>query len=383
MPKITDDEIKARIADGRVLGISVDTEVFDQYGCNLDFTILRKLDQFLNSSVQVYLSEIVTSEIADHIARDAAESQRSLNSAIKKLSKRWKTTIDFDRLNKELYLTAEPRSAADRQVNDYIDAVGAQIVPASGYIDVSAEVLRRYFSAEPPFESKNKKKHEFPDAFAVLTIEAVAAQKGHEILCVSNDSGWLAFAEESNHLICVNDLTHALSLFNDAGRTTADNVMTLLRCGKAAALETAVEAAFESRLSDNDYLLDANSYLEIYIEPISAVMQSLDYDDVSPPIVIAADDDEITFIVTLPASVEFESSVDFYAYDGIDKEHLLLTNEVFTTTQKDKYQIVITVAREINEEPDVLNVEIAKHRTKVNFGEVEPFRDENPEHEKY
>ena len=383
MPSLADIDIRNRIADGRICGISVDTEVFDRHGCNLDYTTLQRLDQFQHGNVQFYLSEVVVREIASHIFYGAAETQRMLKRAIKKQSKRWRQPIDLKALEETLCLGTDPKDAADRQIKNYVDTVGAQIVPATGLHDVSKEVLRRYLEAEPPFGHKEKRKHEFPDAFALLTIEAVAAIGGRNILCVSKDKGWLEFAKQSEHLICVDSLTTALSLFNDAGRTAADQAMALWRGGQATTLQTAVEKEFENRLSYNDYTLEAYSDCSVDVDPIEAGMLSVDLDGATSPVVIAADDEKVTFVVALPALVEYEAGVSFYAYDGVDKDYTYLTTETFSTTQTDKFQIAITVARDMEHELHVYSVDIAKQDHSVSLGSVEPFLNENPYFEKY
>jgi hypothetical protein len=71
MPTMSESEIKAKIADGAIFAVSVDTAVFDKYSCNLDFKVLNKLDQFKTGPIKVILSEIVVNEIKTHIARDA------------------------------------------------------------------------------------------------------------------------------------------------------------------------------------------------------------------------------------------------------------------------------------------------------------------------
>lgn len=88
MPILTEEEIKAKIADGSIFAISVDTSVFDRYGCNLDFAVLKKLGQFATGSTRVLLSEIVVNEVKGHVARDAEDSQRKLKKAIKEQGKR-------------------------------------------------------------------------------------------------------------------------------------------------------------------------------------------------------------------------------------------------------------------------------------------------------
>ena len=383
MPSLANADIRDRIADGRICGISVDTDIFERYGCNLDYITLQRLDQFQHGNVQFYLSEVVVREITSHIFHDAAETQRKLKQAITKQSKRWRQPIDLEALREILCLGTDPNDAADRQIRDYISSVGAIIVPASGLHDVSREVLRRYFGSEPPFGHTEKRKHEFPDAFALLTIEAVAAEGARNILCVSKDKGWVDFAARSEHLICVDNLTTALSLFNDAGRTTADQAMALWRDGQATSLQTAVENEFECRLSYNDYLLEAYSNCSLDIDPIGAGMLSVDLDSATSPVVIAADDEKVTFVVSLPALVEYEANVSFYAYDGVDKDYLYLTTETFSTTQTDNFQVAITVGREMEHELQVHSVDIAKQDHSINLGPVEPFLNENPNLEKY
>jgi hypothetical protein len=58
MPTMTENEIKAKIADGTFFGVSVDTAVFEKYGCNLDFRVLNRLDQFKPGPIKVLFSEI-------------------------------------------------------------------------------------------------------------------------------------------------------------------------------------------------------------------------------------------------------------------------------------------------------------------------------------
>ena len=103
---MNEDEITAKIADGTIFAISVDTAVFDRYGCNLDFAVLKKLDQFATGPIRVLLSEIVVNEVKSHIARNAEDSQRKLKKAIKDQGKRWKQTLDLAALPDELAQSA-------------------------------------------------------------------------------------------------------------------------------------------------------------------------------------------------------------------------------------------------------------------------------------
>jgi PIN domain len=233
MPDLSEAEIKAKIGDGTIFALSIDTAVFDKYGCHLDFAVLNKLDQFKRSVTALLFSEVVVNEIKNHIVRAAEDTQRELKKAIRQQGKRWKTEIDIGRLPPALALLADPANAAEAQLNDYLAAVGGEVVPASGSVDISGELLRRYFASESPFENNDKKKYEFPDAIALLSLEALAKEKKKLLLCVSPDKGWKNFAARSPYLVCIADLEAALSFFNDSGRGVTDQVMEMWRNGKA------------------------------------------------------------------------------------------------------------------------------------------------------
>lgn len=328
MPDLSEVQIRAKIADGTIFGLSIDTAVFDKYGCNLDFAVLNRLGQFKGSSTALLFSEIVVNEIKNHIARDAHETQRALQKAVRNQRKRWKTDIDIAKLPDALALSADPINVAEDQLRNYIAAVGGEVVPASGSFDLSHELLRRYFGAEPPFQNNDQKKHEFPDAFVLLSLEAVAQEKQKLLLCVSPDGGWKDFAAQSSHLVCIPDLEEALSFFNDSGRNLADQVMELWKKDKAPELDTEVERAFEYRLGDLDFYADGSSPFEFEAEPTSAVMQSVHLETASTPIVIATDAKSVTFTINVKALVAFEAEFRFYVKDSIDKDYVALGLEV-------------------------------------------------------
>ncbi|RWP38751.1 hypothetical protein [Mesorhizobium sp.] len=68
MPELQQTDVKARIADGTISAISIDTAIFDKYGCNLAHAVLARLDQFKKGGVNLILSEIVVKEVTKHIA---------------------------------------------------------------------------------------------------------------------------------------------------------------------------------------------------------------------------------------------------------------------------------------------------------------------------
>jgi PIN domain len=70
----------------------------------------------------------------------------------------------------------------------FIDAVAPVMVGVQNVVEPT-DLLRRYFAADPPFGGKETKKHEFPDAMALISLEAWARAARTMMLVISRDSG--------------------------------------------------------------------------------------------------------------------------------------------------------------------------------------------------
>ncbi|RWE14149.1 MAG: hypothetical protein EOS23_02930 [Mesorhizobium sp.] len=383
MPELTEQQIKDGIADHSIAAITLDTNVFDRYGCSLGFPVLRKLDQFRDSDIHFVLSDIVRNEVINHIATEADETSRLVRKAFRDHGRRW-ALPDADRVPAPgLRLDDDPRHLAATQMADYIVATDCEVIAPTDANDVTAEVLQRYFASQSPFESKLKKKSEFPDAFALCSLESHAHHQNIHILCVSSDKGWRDFCAASVHLVCINDLERALSYFNETGAAFAATVVGLLRQGNTQELVDAVESALESRLDDCDFHADGWSSVEFETEPLGAVAQLIRWDTATPPVVVAADEDVVTFSTRLEALVAFEASFSFSVRDAIDEDYVPLGSEEVSTEEVITFEAVMTVARDMHDGIDLAEADVALSPVTVNFGAVEPFQSEDPTHEKY
>ena len=96
MPNLSRNDIKARIADGSIFAISIDTAIFDGLQGQFDNAVLKRLDQFHVRDVRVVFSEIVAREIKRHVALSAKETQRALKKALRRHTNRWKLPAPDD-----------------------------------------------------------------------------------------------------------------------------------------------------------------------------------------------------------------------------------------------------------------------------------------------
>jgi PIN domain len=384
MPKLDEREIHARIADQTIVGLTLDTSVFHKYGYNLDYSVFTSLRQFKGGSVHVLLSEIVVGEMTNHIASLAEETRNKLKAALRDHRVRWKTAIDTKQILVASTGNMEPIDLAKFQVANFIQEIGVQTIPASGTIDVAGSVIERYFSVRPPFEKNESKKNEFPDAFALLSLEAVFKVKQKMLLCVSGDKGWHLFAEKSDWLVCVDSLDTALSFFNIAGLHVVDQAIRVLKAGEAPNLTSELELAIQARLDDTDFSPECSAPLEYEAEPSSAVLHVMEYDTISNLKIIESDNHRVAFTFDVEVLIAFEAEFNFHVYDSVDKDYVNLANEFGEVESRKTLKLVVSIDRNLEPEPEAIKVEafLPRHY-EVDFGYIEPFPNEDPEHEKY
>ena len=370
MPVLRGDEIETMIGDGSIAGMAIDTSIFDRYRCDLDHPRLQRLDQLAESKLQLYLPEIVVRELRNHIARLAAESQAAVRKAFSDHNRRWQLELD----TAALQLEADPIAEADRQVTRFLRRTGGKEIPLAGAEDLTAQAVERYFRSAPPFEVREQKKHEFPDAFALLSLEALAGRRKRIILCVSADKGWERFCAESEDLAWVADLDSALSFLNASGRTRAEEVARRLREAGVGTLERqAVRGAFRHRLRELDFIAEARSSLDYTATPIREDLNKIEFATTSHPLVIEATKEEVTFTLKVKARVIFTARFDFHAGGGGDHELVELASVERDTDKVLAYDVIMTVTREDKGLGSILHVVVDRPLARVRFGTIEPF----------
>jgi hypothetical protein len=176
--------------------ITLDTNVFDQQGLNLEGGLLKLLLQFKEGMPQFILSEIVLRELHRHLAEQAKKAKDALGSAIRKGAESGLLDpASATSLNAVHRASADPRKAAQQRLEYFLNNSGCEIISAD-QADMK-RLIRMYFGPMAPFEEGEKKKNEFPDAIALITLEEWAKRNGKVVLAISWDGGWARFAENS------------------------------------------------------------------------------------------------------------------------------------------------------------------------------------------
>ena len=382
MPNLSQDQIRAAITDGAVIAISIDTAVFDAKQKMFRNAVLRRLDQFHTRDVRVVITDVVAKEITAHLRDDALETQRALKKALRSHTIRWKRE-ELKGEQDSLLISSDAVAFAEAEFDSFLGHVNGEVINVSDTLDVVEHILGRYFSRQPPFGAADKRKNEFPDAFALLRLESFAVDSGKLLVCVSPDKGWAEFASQSDHLVCVAKLEDVLALFNAADQHLADAIVKRWQESEGGEFIEKIANAFEYRLDDLDFDIDWDADFHSEAEPLSATLQYVSSETIGNPIVIGVDSGTVTFTVPVKALVGFEASFSFFAGGSIDRDQVELGLEEAYIEELLPFNLTITADRSLDNGPISHEVEVAKKKFVVNFGNVEAFPDEDPTHEKY
>lgn len=373
MPLVEEGQLGELVLSGKFGAISLDTTAFDRYQCNLNVRALRALSQFKGTGTRFLLSEIVVNEVKSHIMAMATQSHAELRIALNKVRKGWRCDPDAVAVDELLGLTKSPEAFAEAFFDDFAGETEPEIVKVEGLVSHD-EVISRYFATEPPFSKKEAKKSEFPDALALLSLEAWATANEMWVLLVSADADWRKFAEQSDCLVVVSELGTALDHFNVSNevRKTVDRALEMLQKADAADMHDEMERAIELYLEQFDPEIDAYASLEYDIDNIDPSLQHWAVNAEVDPRILYVSPEIIVFTLSVTAIVNFEGTFSYSVHDSVDRDYVSLGSDSHETQDTITIPMTISMQREIEEEPIIERIEITPIRVLIDFGSIDP-----------
>ena len=370
MPKLSHDVLKAEIAEGKVFAISIDTAIFYAKLMRFQDTLLQRLDQFHQRDIRVVIADVVADEIKDHLRRDAVKTQAELRKALRAHNNRWRRAPAKNEAS-ALQIDSDASSFAQDKFDEFLRHVNGEVISTGDVPNAVEQVFTRYFANEPPFGPAEKRKYEFPDAFALIGLNSLAAKEGRTLICVSPDKGWTKYAEKSENLVCVNSLEEALSLFHAADQHLAHTIVNIWGQSEDGELIKDISREIQIQLDDLDFNIQANidTVTSIETEPSSAKLKNISPLNADKATVIDVDGETVTFAIEVEAEIEFEATFNFYLYDSAYEFEL--AHERDRAVVKTLYfELTIIAGRSFEEELTLYEVYVTKRSLRIDFGNV-------------
>lgn len=328
---------------------SIDTNLIQAAGYNFAQGALHQLPNQLPESIGLQLPEIVVSEIVKHRMESVHKTHQQLKGAADVLHRL--TTMDVSKVQgsiEELNAIKAATQHFTQQVHDYAAQCRGAVLPTAG-ADAVANLFADYFAQRPPFGLSEKKKAEFPDAMCLWQLERYAKDKNTIGIIASDDKGWKQYAAESEVLYCVSSIDELAALFaatNEHANSIKEKIAAAV-IDAGSPLGTALTHALNQHIANAQW--DAS---EVYTgsshrlepEPYDAHVADHSIDgDIS---VWSVKGEPTTWIVELTVRVKanVDVSVEFFAWDSIDREELSLGAQEFTTEKEVDIDVFLTCA---------------------------------------
>lgn len=364
----------------RLGAITIDTEIFERTGFRIETGLFKTLAQFKNSDTQVVVSDVIHHEVLSHIEKRHTETKaaaiKTLNNALQQL------IVTAEQVQKvEAHLDGiDGLSHAEMRLKNFYESVGAELIKSKDYLDIE-RLVSNYFESKPPFAESGTKKHEFPDAIALLSLEAWARKNHQHLLVVSHDGDWKRFCEQSNVMDCVEDLAEAINKFQEIDRQIEAIIDALKNSlikkeGKLIKLfkhrlAKEVSALTPKGLADSDY--------QIAIDNLDVIYKDFRLSKKEKPIeLIWKEADKLVLKISILITIEVGTNISLSEYHPIYEEIYSLGKCLKYEDREFAVEILVDLDGDYNEGLEQLvlsNLEIVQGLETIDFGYVQPTRE--------
>lgn len=326
---------------------SIDTNLIQSAGYNFAQGALHQLPNQLPESIGLQLPEIVVSEIVKHRMEAVFKAHRNLQSATDDLQRL--TAIDVSKVRdstEKLNAIESARLQFTQQVHDYAAQCRGSVLPTVG-VDAVTSLFSDYFAQRPPFGLSEKKKAEFPDAMCLWQLEQYAQDNDTIGIIASDDRGWQQYAAESETLYCVSSIDELTALFaatNEHAEAIKTNIEAAVE-DTGSPLGEALSQALDRHIDYAEWDVSdvyTSSAHRVEAETYSANVIELNID--GSPRIWSAKGEPTTWIVELTVCVKanVEVSVEFFAWDSIDREEVSLGTQDFSVEKEVDVEVFLT-----------------------------------------
>jgi hypothetical protein len=377
MTGLSPEELRNRVAEGQIRAISIDTNVFTRSGYRLDAGLLKHIRQFADAGITFVLSDVVERELRRHKLYGLSEITQNLERSVEKAKK--VGLIDSVAAAAARASCAAPESIVDSELEKFKRDTSTVIAPSNEMVDVG-RLLDTYFGVLPPFEEKSDKKHEFPDAIALLSLEKWAEQNRVQMLVVSEDKGWLLFANRSPSLHAVKKLADAFDAFSEPVKNS--QVISAIENSLISVDREAIAAALADQAADLISYLDADSYFHVELELHGVSLSEVDFEGIDREafrqVELSTEENglsELSLQITVPVKLDIDASASFSVYDSIDRDYTTLANDDLSFVRELEVEVLLSYSVERKADRfkiELRETELLSRPEVIHLGELEP-----------
>ncbi len=196
--------------------VFLDTNIYKR--CKYDIgedKVLTLLKNLVNQGkIKLYTSNIVVREVEKHIKQDTLDAISSFNKTRKEILRLISPSIVCETELSPIFKIPNKDGIIKNALSmfkKYIDECKIIYLDNNG-IEID-KILDDYFYANPPFENREIKKNEFPDAFIIAKLKKEFS-KNKPLWVISQDDGFKKALEDKECFNCLSTIKELLNIIN-------------------------------------------------------------------------------------------------------------------------------------------------------------------------
>lgn len=205
------------VLDMKMPHVFIDTNVFISQNYDYESTAFKQIISLAQAEkIFIYLTTITLREVEFHIERDVRKAHEAFEGFRGKADLRILKNIVVPPLY-GIFNGFDIEKARDVLLNQFRQFLQEARVHVLEVTNVSVdEIFDKYFSRTPPF-GEEKKKYEFPDAFALAALEQWCKESSGRMYVISSDTDLSAACALNQSLRLVQSLSEFLDLLTRRG----------------------------------------------------------------------------------------------------------------------------------------------------------------------
>lgn len=327
------------------LNVTFDTNAFDsnQFDLSENSTLGQLLKYCKRGDIKVFLSNVVINEMRNHCIQYAGLISSKVKKTLKAIRKGDLLQDEDDKKKRTLHNVSDeftkiigysgivnipPKETVVESAVSYFEAFISSLHPTEiSAVSVDIEkIITDYFQSNPPFENKESKKHEFPDAIIAEQIKKHFSNESH-VYMVTQDTGLIAALDGIPYCHIVSSFGELFSIINNMMEEEKNEALAIITSAipqitkvLEARLEDDDVISLEGLSYDSDGIESGFDYTDVYFNECAidgVSLFTLDYFDKE---VIAA---RFRCLVQATAECSYED-YENAAWDSEEKEYLYL-----------------------------------------------------------
>lgn len=262
------------------ISVFIDTNIFIE--AKYDFSskgIFSTLNKYISDGkIRLFISNIVENEVKKHLNEDAAILCNFFKDARTNVLKKFSSNILDDTSVANLFKKLEKDALKSEMVllfDKFIEESKATVLDNIG-VDCN-QIVSDYFSGTPPFETKDSKKYEFPDAIMAAKLK-ILFNVENPIYIISNDNGFRSSLNDEKGFNTFESLKEVFNLINKETKIYEDITSFILNSDTHNLICAMLTENLNNKDIDVDGLdcdrkgiCEGYDYVEVYIDDISQV----------------------------------------------------------------------------------------------------------------